>query len=299
MAEALSLPSWKVWLMAIRPPTLLAGIAPVVLGISLAATKAETALSPLSIAAALALALLLQAAANLVNDAKDAERGVDTLERLGPVRVVQRGLLTREAVRGAYYFCFGIAGLIAIWLFWQEKDWLIPGVAAACGLAAYAYTAGPFPLAYYALGEIVALIFFGPIAVMGSSYLQTHQIDTDIAFWGLGPGLIAAAIMAINNARDFKGDAFAGKHTLATLLGEKGGRRLPLVLLLLSVALCGFYAYQHHKLVSGLGLVALLLLAIVRGIAPLLGGPPAGLNQALKRTALFNFFYALSFAWLV
>lgn len=299
MAEALTLPSWKIWLMAIRPPTLLAGLGPVVLGLSFVLRDPGIGFSPWAACAAFALALLLQAAANLVNDAKDAAKGVDAGERLGPIRVVQRGLLSREAVRAGYSFCFGFAALIAAWLFWQEQDWLMPAVAALCGLAAYAYTAGPFPLSYFALGEVVALIFFGPIAVMGSSYLHTHQLDGTVAFWGLGPGLIAAAIMAINNARDFRGDARAGKHTLATLLGEKAGRRLPLVFLLGSMLLYGLYAYQHQKVGLSLGLGGLLLLWILRGIGPLLQGPPAGLNQALKRTALFNFFYALSFAWLV
>ncbi len=297
-----SLPTWQVWLMAIRPPTLLAGIGPVILGLGfarLSALQTQEGLSIVASLSALLLALLLQTAANLVNDAKDAQKGVDAGERLGPLRVVQRGLLSQQAVRKAYSFCFGAAALIAAGLFWRNQDWLMPAVALLCALAAYAYTAGPAPLSYFALGEVVALIFFGPIAVMGTNYLHTQSIDGAVAFWGLGPGLIAAAIMAINNARDIRTDARAGKHTLATIVGEKAGRLLPLALLLLSSGLILSYALLHQKFFAGLAIVALLIVLIAKGIAPLLRGPASSLNMALKRTALFNFFYALAFAWLL
>lgn len=292
----------KSWILAIRPPTLLAGLGPVLLGIAFAWNRLGEASSnslPLASIAAVLLVILLQSAANLVNDAKDAEKGIDSGERLGPPRVVQAGLLSLGAVKRAYTLCFGMAGCIAGYLFWQFGDLLTLEVAALCGLAAYAYTAGPFPLAYFAMGEVVALVFFGPIAVMGTSYLHTHQVDPMIAFWGMGPGWIAAAIMAINNHRDRAGDARAGKRTLATLLGKSWGQRLPLVFLSLSLIWIAAFSFAQDQLGWGLTGTLLLALFVLRLILPLLDGPPPALNQALKRTALFNLVYALAFVSLV
>lgn len=294
----------KSWIMAIRPPTLLAGLGPVLLGIAFAWQNrdGEMAAGPLVFAslAAVLLVLLLQSAANLVNDAKDAEKGIDSGERLGPPRVVQAGLLPLAAVKKGYYLCFAAAAAIAGLLFTQVGDLLVLEMAALCALAAYAYTAGPFPLAYFALGEALALLFFGPIAVMGTNYLHTHQIDPLIAVWGIGPGLISAAIMGINNYRDRRGDAAAGKHTLATLLGENWGRRLPLLFLSLSIIWLFAFGYVQNRTVLAAILALLASGLVFYGIRPLMVSKlPADHNRALKRTALFNFAYALGFVILV
>ncbi len=295
--------SWKKWVAALRPPTLLVGLSPVLIGLGFAWRSRLTGETPFAwsaAAAAVLLVIFLQSAANLVNDAKDAEKGIDQGPRLGPPRVVHSGWLSARAVKRAYYLCFAAAGAIAALLFWQAPDYLMLEVAAACGLAAYAYTAGPFPLAYYALGESVALVFFGPVAVMGTSYLHTHRVDGSLAFWGVGSGCIAAAIMAINNARDRDGDARAGKHTLATLSSEVGARRIPLVLLGVSALFFTLYGQAHDALITGFILSGLAALYIARFLVPLLqAGPPMRLNLALKRTALFNFLYALAFIYLI
>lgn len=291
-------------MMAIRPPTLLAGLGPVLIGISLGIQeRTALSLSTGSILgpslAALLLVVFLQAAANLVNDAKDAEKGIDKGERLGPIRVVQSGILTIAQVRLAYRTLFALSGLLVAGLYAWHPDWIIPAVALSCGLAAYLYTAGPYPLAYYAMGEVLACWFFGPIAVMGTVYLLTGQVIWQTAFWGLGSGLIAAAIMAVNNLRDRKGDREAGKHTLATLFGEETARKLPLLLVMMSATLLAYYGFEHQKIIIGVPWTLLALMFIRRRITPRLMGEGPLLNEALKFTALFNLFYALLFASMV
>lgn len=300
----LSMSPLKALLIAVRPPTLLVGLGPVLIGLSLGIAKwHELAVTPArgiwSGIAAVFLVLLLQAAANLVNDAKDAAKGVDNEKRLGPLRVVQSGLLSMELVRMSYRLCFSLAALIVFALYWSQQDLLIPAVAAGCALAAYAYTAGPFPLAYFALGELVACIFFGPVAVMGTFYLLTGQLLWETAAWGLGSGFIAAAIMAINNFRDRASDQLAGKRTIANLLGGESGRNLPLLLVLCSLGVLLNYGIQHNKIIIAVPWTLLGLMFIRRRIIPRLVGEGPLLNQALKFTALFNFFYALLFASLV
>lgn len=299
MNNTISLP--KAVAMAIRPPTLLTGLAPVILGLTFGLKPVlygdrSLRLSQVIICLfACLLVLLLQSAANLVNDAKDAEKGIDTAARLGPTRVVQSGILSRHFVRMAYSLCFVLAGLIVLGMFYWTKDWLVIAVAGLCGLAAFAYTAGPFPLSYFALGEIIAFLFFGPVAVMGSAYLQTGVIDWGVAFWGAGCGFISAAIMAINNFRDRTSDSKAGKHTLSTLLGHEFGKKLPVILVCLSMLILILYCANHE--VIGLGLIGCVgaVLYLTRRILPALNAKGPSINLSLKYTAQYNLFYALYF----
>lgn len=299
MNKTISLP--QAVAMAIRPATLLTGLAPVLLGLTfglklvLYGDRSLRFTHILVSVFACLLVLLLQSAANLVNDAKDAEKGVDTAARRGPLRVVQSGILSKHFVRLAYSLCFALAGLIVVGMFYWTKDWLVIAVAALCGLAAFAYTAGPFPLSYFALGEIVAFLFFGPVAVMGSAYLQTGIISWGVAFWGAGCGFIAAALMAINNFRDRQNDSKAGKHTLATIFSHEFGRRLPVVLVSLSFVQLLLYCANHE--VVGLGLIGCVAgyVYLSRRIIPFLNAKGPEINLALKHTAQYNLFYSLYF----
>jgi 1,4-dihydroxy-2-naphthoate octaprenyltransferase len=291
----------RAWIMAIRPATLLTGLAPVLLGLAFGLKQVLYGSRSLRLSHAVVslfaclLVVLLQSAANLVNDAKDAEKGVDQRGRLGPTRVVQSGLISKELVRLAYSLCFVMATLIVLGMFVWTKDWLVIAVASLCGVAAFAYTAGPFPLSYFALGEAVAFIFFGPIAVMGSAYLQTGVIDASVAVWGSGCGLISAAIMAINNFRDRSTDMRAGKHTLATLLGHDHGKRLPTLFVVLSLLLLFFYCANHE--VAALGVLGVVggVIYLLKRIMPALSAKGPAINLGLKYTAQFNLFYALYF----
>lgn len=301
MNRTISLPA--AWAMAVRPATLLTGLSPVLLGLAfglkpvLYGSSRSLRLSHILVSVfACLLVVFLQSAANLVNDAKDAEKGIDSGSRLGPTRVVQSGILSKGMVRLGYSLCFVLASFIVIGMFYWTKDWLVIAVAALCALAAFFYTAGPFPLAYFALGELIAFVFFGPIAVMGTAYLQTGVIDPSVALWGSGCGLISAAIMAINNYRDRVSDAKAGKHTLATLFGQVIGRRLPVILASLSLFVLFFYCANHQ--VIGLGVIGSVAGSayIIKRIIPALKAKGADINNSLKYTAQFNLLYAIYFA---
>lgn len=296
-----TLSSRQAFVHAIRPPTLLVGVAPVLIGLAFGIDAlwdrglTLDSRNLLFAVAAILLVLFLQSAANLVNDAKDADRGVDTHERHGPLRVVQSGLLSKQTVRLAYSFLFALAFILIAGMFLWNQDWLIVTVALASALAAFAYTAGPFPLSYYAMGEFTAWIFFGPIAVMGTAYLQTQSIDWTYAFWGFGPGAIAAAIMSINNYRDAEGDRRAGKNTLATLFGPKLAKRLPLFFLTISIAVL-FALGVNQGIVGGASICLLITVAYIAfRIIPPLQKHGAELNKALKGTAIFSLLYALLF----
>ena len=220
----------RFWLMAIRPKTLPASVAPVVLGWALAATVGKTDLG-LGLSC-LIVALLLQIAANLANDYFDASSGVDSDERLGPVRVTQAGLLRPSQVLAGLIVCLVLAMAAGVYAAYHAGWWLL-GLGAICLLGAVTYTAGPFPLARRGLGELAALVFFGPVACT-ATFTVLHGEVTAVAWAaGLMPGLHAAAIMAVNNLRDRTSDAAAGKTTLAVRLGERHARILAVSLLVL------------------------------------------------------------------
>lgn len=219
----------NAWIHATRPKTLPASAGPVILGLALA----NSAFDPMIALVTLSCALLLQVGSNLVNDYYDHQKGIDSEKRLGPIRASSAGLLSPNEVQKGFLLCFGVAfGLGAILMAHGGLPIVVIGLFSI--LFAFIYTGGPFPLSYYGLGEIAALIFFGPVAVWGTSYLQNPDIGVGPALYGLVPGFAAAAIMAINNLRDRISDRQSGKFTLAVLLGESAGRWLVLALIFLS-----------------------------------------------------------------
>ncbi|MBD3219631.1 1,4-dihydroxy-2-naphthoate octaprenyltransferase [bacterium] len=232
------------WILAVRPKTLPAAAAPVILGVAVAAL--ETSVRWDLALACLAVALVLQIAANLANDYFDARSGVDQPGRLGPLRVTHAGLLSPDAVLAGLSLCLSVGTLIGMWVATVVGWWLL-GLGAACLAGAVAYTAGPLPLARLGLGEAAALVFFGPVATTGT-FAVLAGWPTGVAWLaGLIPGLHAAAIMATNNLRDLHSDAGAGKHTLAVRLGERGARRLPLALVLVGNLLAGPVAWLADR----------------------------------------------------
>jgi len=222
--------SWHAWLLATRPKTLPASVAPVILGWAVASLSAPT--SPLLGLTCLAVAVFLQIAANLANDYFDARSGVDRADRLGPIRVTQAGLLRPGQVLAALVVCLVLAMAAGIFAASQVGWWLL-GLGGACIVGAVAYTAGPFPLARLGLGELAALVFFGPVACTGTFAVLAGEPTLTAWIAGLIPGLHAAAIMAVNNLRDVESDQRAGKVTLAVRLGERRARVLALALVVL------------------------------------------------------------------
>lgn len=210
------------WLLAARPKTLAAAVVPVLAGTSLA-VNAGTPLHWTGFLCALGGAVFIQIGTNLVNDVADFLKGADTSERLGPVRVTQAGLLRGETVMGGAIVCFLIAGLCGIPLILRGGlPIIIIGFLSI--VAAYAYTAGPYPLAYHGLGEIFVMIFFGLVATAGSYYVQRLWFDPIALLAGFACGAFAVVLLAINNLRDVASDRASGKRTLAARFGERFAR---------------------------------------------------------------------------
>ncbi len=211
--------NWNAWLLAVRPRTLPAAAAGVVMGGALAWRDGFLRIDALL--ACLFAALLLQIGSNLANDVFDFERGTDTPERLGPTRVTQAGLLTPAQVKFGMAAVFGMAALLGLYLAWLGGLPIIV-VGTAAILSAIAYTGGPFPLGYHGLGDVFVFIFFGLASVAGTYYTQAGFVSP-VAWWmAIPPGLIVTAILVVNNLRDLENDRKAGKQTLAVLLGERG-----------------------------------------------------------------------------
>lgn len=214
----------KPWLLAARPKTLSAAAAPVIVGTGLA-LRDRYEVDWLLVVCALFGALFIQVATNLINDALDFRKGADTGERLGPVRVTQAGLLSAEAVMRGGYICLVVAALFGIPLI-AHAGWPILAAGVASMLMAYAYTGGPYPLAYHGLGELFVMIFFGLVAVGGTYFVLTLQYGVDAFLCGIGVGSLAVVILGINNVRDLAGDLASNKKTVAVRIGDRGGRAL-------------------------------------------------------------------------
>jgi 1,4-dihydroxy-2-naphthoate octaprenyltransferase len=213
----------RIWLMAARPRTLPAAIAPVLVGTALAAT--EDTFKVLTFLAALIGALFIQVGTNLSNDYSDARRGADTEDRLGPVRVTAGGLVPPRQVLIATYVAFGVAVLAGTYLI-ATAGWELLLVGAASILAGVLYTGGPRPYGYEGLGEVFVFLFFGVVAVAGSYFAQTETLDWEALVLAVPVGLLASAILVVNNVRDLETDRRAGKRTLAVRLGRERVRAL-------------------------------------------------------------------------
>lgn len=207
----------KIWIDAARPKTLWAGIAPVMIGTAIAYGDGKFHI--LSALAALVASLLIQIATNLANDYYDFIHGADTTERLGPRRITQAGLVKPHIVKIAFIFTFSLAFLIGLYLIWRG-GWPILTIGILSIILGILYTGGPFPLGYHGWGDIVVLIFFGPVAVGGTYYVQALEITPIVLIAGLSPGLLSMALLTVNNLRDIHTDRKAGKKTLAVRFGE-------------------------------------------------------------------------------
>lgn len=280
----------KNWILAARPKTLFASIGPVLLGLALAYDQTESLTATTAILTLLC-AILLQIGTNLVNDYYDHVNGVDDEKRLGPKRVTAEGLIPPHKVKNAFLFVFTLAFLIGVYL--MIKGGLpIVLIGLTSILFAWAYTGGPLPLAYFGLGEILALVYFGPVAVWGTWYIQTRDGSLLAAILGLGPGLFSAALMAVNNLRDRENDKEKGKVTLAVVLGESGARSLPLLFVLLGVLLPFLLGVFLNKPLLFPAMIVPVL--FTKNWLHLAKGPvDASLNMALANTGKCLFLYCL------
>lgn len=272
----------QAWVLAVRPRTLPAAVAPVVAATGLAAGRGVA--SPGPAAAALAGALLIQIATNLANDYFDFMKGGDTEDRLGPTRVVQAGLLPARAVAIGTAVALLLAVAVGAYLVWVGGvPILVIGIVAL--VLAVAYTGGPFPLAYHGLGDVFVFVFFGPVAVAGTYWVQALRFDPELLTLGVGLGGLITAILVVNNLRDRETDARAGKRTLAVRMPVGGSRAEYAVLIALALAVpalgIGLHGWPAAVLLAWASLVVLL-----RPLSRVLSfEDPRELNRALAGTA--------------
>jgi 1,4-dihydroxy-2-naphthoate polyprenyltransferase len=280
----------KIWIAAARPRTLPAAISPVLVGTALAI--ADGVFRPLAFIAALVGSVFIQIGTNLANDYSDARRGADTADRLGPVRVTAGGLVAPRQVLIATWAAFGIAVLFGIYLI-ALVGWELLLVGVASIAAGVLYTGGPRPYGYEGLGELFVFGFFGIVAVVGSYYVQTEELDGLAFALAVPVGLLAAAILMVNNIRDIDTDSRVGKRTLAVRLKRDRAR------LVFTATLWGAFGWtlglaigEEPWLFPAAATIALLGPSLSSTVATRTDGP--SLNGALAGTARLLAIYSLA-----
>ena len=265
------------WIAGARPRTLPAAAAPVLVGTGAAAQVDSAHLGRALLA--LGVALALQVGVNYANDYSDGVRGTDT-ERVGPLRLTASGTARPRTVKLAAFAAFGVAGLLGLALVALTGQWWLLAVGVVCVLAAWYYTGGKRPYGYAGLGEVGVFVFFGLVAVLGTTYTQAGRTTWPAWVGAVAIGLIACALLMVNNLRDVPTDSLVGKRTLAVRMGERKARRAYAVMVVLPIVLglvCAFanpWALVVILLSLPAGLLAFTVLVGARGVAlvPVLAG---------------------------
>jgi 1,4-dihydroxy-2-naphthoate octaprenyltransferase len=284
------MPMAERWWLCARPRTLTASVVPVVVALAIAPPRS---LADVCIALCTLLgALLLQVAVNFANDAYDAERGVDTAERLGPPRAVQSGLLTSAQVKRGFFVVLAGAALCGVPLLVRGGvPILLVGLASM--VSAWAYAGGPRPLASHGLGDVFVFAFFGVVPVCGTVWLQRLTVDTATVAASIPIGLFAVGILVVNNLRDIATDTRAGKRTLAVRLGEAGTRAQYTACIAIALAFPLLLAPLVGVGALAATLSAPLALRTVREVRERRG---AALNESLAATARLQAVYGVLMA---
>ncbi len=254
--------SLQAWMLAIRPKTLPAGAMPVVLGSALAAVDGRFRLLPFLVA--LICALGIQVATNFINEIYDFRKGADTAARLGPTRTVAAGLISEKTMIRVSASLVGTVFLLGLYLV-ASSGWPILLVGLLSLLFAWAYTGGPYPIAYSGLGDIFVFVFFGLVAVGGTYYLQAHTLSSSVLLAAVAPGAFSVNILLVNNIRDITTDRTVGKMTLPARIGAEWARRLYILLMVVAFlvpALLFFKGYSPWGMLSLLS--APLAISMVR-----------------------------------
>jgi len=284
---------FQIWWLAIRPRTLPAAASGVVMGSALA--WLDGSFQPLPALAALCVALLLQIGSNVANDVFDFERGADTSDRQGPLRVTQAGLLTPAQVKRGLLVIFGLAVMCGLYLAFL-RGWIVILIGVAAIVSAIAYTGGPFPLGYHGLGDVFVFIFFGLAAVCGTYFVQAGSVSATTWWMSIPIGLIITAILVVNNLRDIENDRAAGKRTLAVVMGVNATKAEYLFCMATAYLILPVLVVLNILPVTGLMAWLSLPLAIktAQVVLTQTGRP---LNLALAGTGQAAFLYSVLF-WL-
>ena len=277
------------WIIASRPKTLIAAIAPVILGSSLAFQ--EDSFNLLLFTVILITAILIQIGTNLVNDLFDYINGADNEDRLGPDRALQKGLLSKSQIESAIFFIFTIAVVLGFYLA-LIGGWPIVIIGSISILFGFLYTSGPYPLAYNGLGDIFVFIFFGLVSVSGTYYLYTGNFYMDSIILGSSVGSISTGILVVNNLRDIYNDKKFGKNTLAVLLGKRF-TQIEYLLLMIIAYLIPIYISFIFGWKSSLYIVYFTLPIAIQLILQVFFKEGADLNKTLEGTAKLLLLYTL------
>ena len=286
------MPGLREWAAGARPRTLPAAVAPVLVGTGAAAAVGSALISRALLA--LVVAVALQVGVNYANDYSDGMRGTDD-QRVGPLRLVGSGTATPTAVRTAAWVCFGVAALAGLWLVVLTGEWWLLGVGALAVAAAWYYTGGRRPYGYRGFGEVSVFLFFGLVAVVGTTYVQVGRVTPSSVVSGVAVGCLACAILVANNLRDMPSDSRGGKRTLAVLLGSRRTRLLYLALLATAYAMALALAVAGR---AWAGLAVLSLPVAARAARPIVRGARGlALVPVLRDTALTELAYAILLAF--
>jgi 1,4-dihydroxy-2-naphthoate octaprenyltransferase len=280
------------WFLASRPKTLPAAVMPVFVGTAIAIHDGVF-FAPAAIVA-LICSVLIQIGTNFINDLYDYLKGSDKKERVGPVRVLASGLISVNEMKIGIAIVFGSAFLLGLYLVYIS-DWVIFIIGILSLIAGYAYTAGPYPLAYNGLGDIFVFIFFGFVGTIGTYYIQTLEI-TPFVFWSSIPvGALITNILVVNNYRDIDEDKVAGKRTLAVMYGGRFARMQYLIFMIISYAilLVVYFTFKQSVLVF---LPLLTLPVAIKLIKMIFKTTGKELNETLALTAKLSALYGLLFA---
>ena len=274
------------WISGARPRTLPAAVSPVVAGTGAAAALGSVDAGRAVLA--LVVALALQVAVNYANDYSDGIRGTDDV-RVGPFRLTGSRAAPPRQVRSAAFAAFGVAGLAGLALVALLGAWWLLLVGAAAVAAAWFYTGGPRPYGYAGLGEVFVFVFFGLVAVLGTTYTQAGRVSAAAAAAAVAVGSLACAILVANNLRDVPTDALAGKRTLAVRLGDAATRRFYLGLVVVPFLLVPVAAAARPWAYLALGAAAL---AVPPVRAVLRGAKGLELLPVLRDTGRLELVYA-------
>ncbi len=251
------MPTYAIWILAARPKTWIASLSPVFIGTLLAVHQGffDTCLFVMTLLTGLGIQIIT----NFANDYFDFIKKADTLERKGPLRVTQAGLVTPCQMKKGIFLAFILTSISGLWLIYSGG--YILGILLVLSLIfAIAYTGGPFPLAYLGLGEIFVLLFFGFAATTGTHYLQTGIWSQDALIASLGPGSLSTALLILNNLRDVEEDKKAHKRTLVVRFGIPFGKFEYIAMLLISLVPLAYFTPTH----PWIGLTALSFLILLR-----------------------------------
>ena len=282
-----------------RPKTLWAGACPVILATAMAFS--DGVLHVPSAVAALLGALLIQIGTNFANDYYDGIKGTDDEDRKGPARAVASGLIQAETMKRAMILTMALVFVPGAYIVWRGGvPFLLIGIVSI--LSGIAYTGGPYPLAYHGWGDVFALVFFGPVAVAGTYYLQGYAVPPEVVVAGLAPGLFSVAILTVNNLRDIEGDAKAGKKTLPVRFGSGFAKAeyigsMLLATIVIPLGLC-LYTGAHYAAMAS-ALTFLIAVPAFRTVCTKTDGP--SLNATLGATGKYLLIFTILFSigWIV